>query len=254
MSFQHVQYQFAAHLRDPERNAPPPELEERRLKIYRELFYNNIEDFIAKAFPVLRRISSDVVWHARVRDFYARHRCHEPQFYRIAEEFLRFLDSERGAHADDPPFIRELCHYERVELDLAVAEEELTPGLADPNGDLLDGRPFISPLAVTLAYDYPVHRIGPDFQPTEPGPQPTYLIVNRDRGDAIKFMEINAVTARLIDLLESDSYSTGRQLLTQIAIELQHPKPHEVVAAGGAVLKDLRRRDIVLGTRRVDPA
>lgn len=248
--FRQLQYQFAAHLRDPARNAAPAGIEDRRLKIYRELFYNNIEDFIANAFPVLRRISPDDAWHRRVRDFYARHRCGEPQFCRIAEEFLRYLDTERGEHADDPPFLRELCHYEWVELDLAVADEELTPELADPNGDLLEGRPFVSPLAWTLAYDFPVHRIGPDFQPAEPGPQPTYLIVNRDRHDQVKFMEVNAVTARLMELLQADEQSSGRALLTQIAVELQHPRPHEVVKSGGTILKDLRARDIVLGTRR----
>lgn len=70
--FQQAQYQFAAHLRDPEANPAPADIEDRRMQIYRELFYNNIEDFLANAFPVLRKISSDEIWHARVRDFYAR--------------------------------------------------------------------------------------------------------------------------------------------------------------------------------------
>jgi hypothetical protein len=249
--FQALQYQFAAHLRDPANNPAPAGIEDRRLQIYRELFYNNVEDFIANAFPVLRKISADGAWHARVRDFYARHQCHEPQFFRIAEEFLRYLDEERGEHPDDPPFLRELAHYEWVELDLSASEEELTPDLADPNGDLLEGRPFVSPLAVTLAYQFPVQRIGPEFQPSEPGAQPTYLVVNRDRADKINFLEVNAVTARLMDLLENDMWSTGNQLLTQIAMELQHPRPREVLHSGAAILKDLRARDIVLGTRRL---
>jgi hypothetical protein len=283
-AFQRAQYEFAAHLRDPESNPPPPGIEERRMKIYRELFYNNVEDFLANAFPVLRKISADDVWHRRVRDFYARHESHDPLFHRVAEEFLRFLENERGTHEDDPPFIRELCHYEWVELALSVSALELTPELggaetascvskgvreashrpapapaslrsgtvsqADPNGDLLQGRPLVSPLAWTLAYDYPVQRIGPDFQPTEPGPQPTYLIVNRNRQDEVKFMEVNAVTARLMQLLEEDQTSSGQALLERVAAELSHPQPQAVVEAGAAILTDLRERDIVLGTRR----
>jgi hypothetical protein len=248
--FQQAQYQFAAHLRDPESNAAPAGIEDRRMQIYRDLFYNNVEDFLANAFPVLQKISSDAVWHARVRDFYARHQSHDPIFHRVAAEFLSFLENERGEHTDDPPFIRELCHYEWVELALSVSESELTPELADPNGDLLTGRPLLSPLAWTLAYEWPVHRIGPDAIPAAPGEQPTYLIVNRNRQDNVRFMEINAVTARLMQLLEEDASATGAGLLSRIATEMGHPQPQAVLEAGAATLADLRERDILLGTRR----
>ncbi|PTU29122.1 HvfC family RiPP maturation protein [Stenotrophobium rhamnosiphilum] len=248
--FQQAQYQFAAHLRNPAHNPAPSDVEDRRTQIYRDLFYNNVEDFLANAFPVLRKISADDVWHARVRDFYARHECHDPLFHRVAAEFLSFLENGRGEHADDPPFLRELCHYEWVELELSVSELTLTPELANPNGDVMAGRPLVSPLAWTLSYEWPVHRIGPDSIPEAPSEQPTYLIVNRNRQDDVRFMEINAVTARLMQLLEEDVTSSGTQLLTQIATELGHPQPQAVVDAGAEILRDLRERDILLGTRR----
>ncbi|SFF26371.1 hypothetical protein SAMN04488120_101260 [Fontimonas thermophila] len=239
---------FAAHLRDP-RNAFAG-IEERRLRIYRELFYNNVESCLASAFPVLRKLSSDAVWHARVRDFFTRHRCTAPQFHRLPEEFLRYLEAERGEHADDPPFLRELAHYEWVELALAIAPEDLPIEQADPEGDLLAGCPLLSPLAWPLVYAYPVHRIGPQFQPQAPGDSPTYLIVNRDREDRVRFLEINAVTARLVALIEAEPAASGRALLLRIAAELAHPDPQSVVAQGARILADLRARDIVLGTRR----
>jgi uncharacterized protein len=253
--FQKLQYEFAAHLRHPQQNAAPAGIEERRLQIYRDLFYNNVEDFLAKAFPVLRQLSSDAVWHARVRDFYARHRCHEPQFHQIAAEFLRYLEFERGSHPDDPPFLRELCHYEWVELALSVADIELTPDprRVEPEGDLLAGRPVLSPLAWLLVYQWPVQRIGPGFGETQPPPAPTYLVVNRNRRDDVKFLEINVVTARLLELLRNDRRSSGRRLLQNIARELQHPQPEAVVQGGAALLAQLRERDIILGTWRRPP-
>ncbi len=247
--FQQVQYAFAAHLRDPANRPAPGGLEERRLQIYRELFYNNVEGFIANAFPVLRKLSSDEVWHALVRDFYARHQSREPEFHRLAEEFLRFLQEERGKVEGDLPFMVELAHYEWVELALGLSQAELTPELADPNGDLMDACPVVSPLAWTLSYDYPVHRICPDLQPTGPGPAPTYLVVYRTRQDEVKFMEINAVSGRLLQLIEENAQATGRNLLLQIAAELQHPDPEQIVEAGRGMLAGLRERDILLGTR-----
>ncbi|HVT34852.1 MAG TPA: hypothetical protein VHE37_04690, partial [Nevskiaceae bacterium] len=94
------------------------------------------------------------------------------------------------------------------------------------------------------------HRIGPATVPQEKPAQPTYLIVNRNRQDDVKFLEVNAVTARLMNLLEEDAASSGRQLLLRIAAELQHPQPEWVVDEGAKILADLRARDIILGTRR----
>src|SRR6185295_17370724 len=107
--FQRLQYRFAAHLRNPRRHAPPPGIERRRLKVYAELFYNNVEGFLSNAFPVLRAITPDARWHAMARDFFERHESHQPLFHRIAEEFLRYLERERGRVAGDPPFLRELA-------------------------------------------------------------------------------------------------------------------------------------------------
>ena len=59
LAFQKLQYAFAAHIRDPEHRAAPAGIEDRRMGIYRELFYNNIEDFLATAFPVIRALTAD---------------------------------------------------------------------------------------------------------------------------------------------------------------------------------------------------
>ncbi len=250
LEFQQLQTRLAAHIRNPEFAPAPAGIEERRLRIYRELFYNNIEGFLANAFPVLRQLMDEAHWHAMVRDFFARHQSHDPLFNGLAEEFLRYLENERGAVENDPPFLQELAHYEWVELALSIAENELTPALADPNGDLLEGAPLVSPLAWTLAYDYPVHRIGPEFRPLVPGTQQTLLVVWRDRADEVRFMEINAFTARLLQLLgEQATVISGKTLLLRIAAEAVHPDPQKLLQEGADLLHGLRARDIVLGVR-----
>lgn len=92
--FQVVQAAFAAHLRDPAAQAAPPDIEDRRMAIYRRLFFNNIQSFLSNAFPVLRQLYADADWQVLVRGFYARHRCRRPQFYQLAEEFLDYLAEE----------------------------------------------------------------------------------------------------------------------------------------------------------------
>ncbi len=247
--FKRVQYAFAAHLRDPERYPAPPDVEGRRMKIYRELFYNNVEGFVAGAFPVLRRLYDDVAWHRMLRDYFARHQAHTPFFHRIAEEFLHYLQDERAPQPEDPPFLLELAHYEWVELALSISEAELDFTGVAPEHDLLDGVPVLSPLAWNLAYRYPVHRLSPAFRPTQPPAQPTHIVVYRDRRDTVGFLEVNAVTARLLQLLEQQPDRSGREQLQAVAAELQHPKPEAVVEGGREMLEGLRRRDVILGAR-----
>ncbi|WP_237067241.1 HvfC family RiPP maturation protein [Microbulbifer guangxiensis] len=245
--FQQMQREFAAHLRNPREHAPPAEIEDRRLAIYRDLIYNNIESFIASGFPVLRKLYSDSDWHAMVRDFVHRHASQSPYFLQISEEFLHYLQSEREPHPCDPPFLLELAHYEWVELALDVSDAEMPQGLKR-EGDVLAGVPVVSPLVWSLNYRFPVHQIGPAFQPEEAPDAPTFLLVYRDRSDAISFMETNAVTARLLQLAQGEE-TTGRELLLALAGEMNHPDPEVLLQFGRDLLEKLLSAGIIAGLR-----
>ncbi len=245
-----LQEGFAAHIRNPDQHPAPAGVEERRMAIYRNLFFRNLSNFIAKSFPVLRRLYSDDDWQALIRDFYAVHPCHTPLFPEIPREFLQYLQDRRDRHPEDRPFILELAHYEWVEIALDLDERELDEVPADPDGDLLHEIPVLSPLAWALSYRFPVHRLRPDHQPTEPPQEPTHLLVYRRRDDRVKFMQLNGVTARMIELMKEDRALTGLDLLNTVATELAHPQPEKVIEAGAGVLQDLAARDIILGTRQ----
>jgi hypothetical protein len=245
------QYEFAAHIRDPEHRPAPADVEDRRMAIYRELFYNNVESFLSGTFPVLRRIHTDTDWHAVVRAFFSSHLSHSPLFLEIPREFLNWLREEREPQVNDHPFLYELAHYEWVELAVSIAEETVDRDGVDPAGDLLEAIPVLSPLVWHMAYTHPVHKIGPGYLPDAADGQPTYLVVYRDRDDEVGFMEINPVIKRLLELLEANSGATGRTLLQQIATEMSHPQPEVVIRSGLDILENLRRRDIVPGTRSI---
>jgi hypothetical protein len=242
---------FAAHLRDPEHAAVPVDVEERRMAIYRDLVYRNIDSLLQSSFPVLVATLPARHWHEMVRDFLVRHRCATPLFTEVAQEFLDYLGRTHQPLADDPPYLLELAHFEWVATALKFSDDEPDPSSADPNGDLLDESPVLSPLAWPLTYRFPVHRIGPDFQPTEPPSQPTHLLRYRDGDDAVQCLLLNPVTQRLLALIaDNPERRSGRALLTAIAEELGHPRPQQVIDGGQAQLLDLRRRGVILGTLR----
>lgn len=102
----------------------------------------------------------------------------------------------------------------------------------------------MSPLAWRLSYQFPVHRIGPEFQPGQVPEQPTFLVVYRNRQHEVKFLEANAVTMRLLQLLE-EADMTGEAALLAVAEELKHPDPSQVVNSGHDLLTQLFGLDII---------
>ncbi|MCG8435034.1 MAG: putative DNA-binding domain-containing protein [Gammaproteobacteria bacterium] len=243
------QYAFAAHIRDPQKNPAPADIEDRRLAIYRELFFNNAAKLLKGTFPVLYKILGPERWQTLIRDYYSRHICHTPLFLQVPKEFLDYLQNEYTPLAGDPAFLIEFAHYEWAELAVSIAEDEPELEELDRDGDLLTGIPVVSPVAWPLAYSYPVHQIGPDFQPEKPGDAPTFLVVYRDLSDKVGFVEINAVTAKLLEALDdNEARRSGGEILRGIAEEMQHPNPDVVVEGGAAILNDLRAKEIILGT------
>lgn len=243
-AFQKFQQDFGRHIRDPRAVARPAGVPARRMAIYNELLYNNLEGFLLACFPVTRKVLGDRRWTKLVRAFFREARCRTPYFREIPREFLDWLTAAATLPVKLPPWLRELAHYEWVELALDVMAVATPAG--DPAGDLLDDIPVLAPALMNLAYAWPVQRIGPDWRPRKP--KFTHLLVFRDAEDKVQFIELNPVSARLVTLLEGGR--TGREACLTIATEIDHPQPEAVVAHGAAVLAELRAAGAILGSRK----
>ena len=244
-----LQTRFAAHIRDPQSTAAPDGIEDRRMAIYRDLFFNNIKSFLSSNFPVLRSLYEEEAWTTLCREFYKNYRCHTPLFPEIPREFLKYLQDHRQDYEADLPFMLELAHYEWVELGLELDESEPDDIKVDKDGDLLQGVPVLSPLAWPLSYKFPVHQIRPEFQPTEVPAEPTHLLVWRQSNFEVKFMQLNTISLLLLEKMKEEPDKSGLELLTTIAGIINHPKPEVVIEGGADLLRDLKEKEVILGTR-----
>ncbi|MGH8751650.1 MAG: HvfC family RiPP maturation protein [Burkholderiales bacterium] len=242
-AFQQYQFQFTQHIRDPRRNPRPAGAPARRMKIYTDLLYHNLESFLLACFPVTRKIMGARKWAKLVREFFTHHRCQTPLFRQIPEEFVKYLQ-QRDTRKEDPPYLIYLAHYEWVELALDVSNQEIDPCKINPAGDLLKGRPALNPVLLLLHYPYAVHRIGPQHRPRKP--EPVDLLVFRNLQDKVRFIVLNPVSARLLQILQ-DGRRSGKRALEQIVKETRHTDPEAVMAGGREILENLRREQAVLG-------
>jgi hypothetical protein len=241
--FQRFQYAFTSHIRNPKANPLPRGVKAQRMRIYRTLVYNNIENFLLSCFPVLKKILGARRWERLVRRFLDTHRSRSPFFREIPGEFIQFLQKEGSVPAGYPEFVLELAHYEWIELVLSVSNETPDWGIVDTAGSLLEDRPALNPVLANLYYHWPVHRLAPRVPAARAD---TYLLVFRDPEDQVCFIEINAFTARLINLLDTTEH-TGRSALEIIATESRHPAPRAVLQGGLEIMRDLQARGALLG-------
>lgn len=246
-----LQTDFAAHIRDPQSSPAPGGIEDRRMSIYRELFFNNIRSFLSTNFPVLHSLFDAEGWDTLCRDFYRDFQCQTPLFPEIPREFLRYLQAHRTEGGNDMPFMLELAHYEWVELALSLDETDAAAIQADPDGDLLSGIPVASPLAWLLSYQFPVHRICTDYQPRNAPDSTTHLLVWRQQDFAIRFMQLNEFSALLLQKLKDNSTQTGLELLTAMADETGHPQPEVLIEGGRTLMQELRDKQVIAGTQLI---
>lgn len=248
--FQRKQLAFAAHIRDPQNTAAPEGIEDRRMAIYRELFFNNLRSLLATTFPVLSKLMGDRKWRTLIRRFMQKHRAATPYFLELPEELIAFLENGYEPEPDDFPFLLELAHYEYIELALNTSTARNDFDGVDPNGDLALGVPVKSVLAWVYAYRFPVHRISPDYLPAEAPEQPTYMAVYRNRNDKLSFLELNPMTAGLLDAIDNNTANlAGERLIRQLADSVGYADVEQFVAHGLAALQDMRDREILIGTR-----
>ena len=245
-----TQLQFTAYLRNPQAAPCPRDVPARRMQAYRELLTNNVESAVSACFPVLRGLIGDARWQSLVAAFFEKHQCHSPVYREIPAEFLAWLEEAPLASLEEQlPFMQELAHYEWMELALDIDPTEIPEAGIDPAGDLLAGVPVLNPLTRLLAYQFPVHRIGPDFIPMAPGPAPTLLAMVRRRDHGIGFLEINPLVAHLIELLSDNHARTGAELLDGLHSEFPSVPAATFRTGGQRAFNELAQHQIVLGTR-----
>ncbi len=239
MKFQQVQYHFVAYLRSPLQNEKPADVEQERLNVYRELLFNNVSAFVSSAFPVLKSLYTESAWQQRLQLFFAGYRCESPFFLSIAMSFLDFLQEQYQIQSDDPVFMLELAHYEWLELELATRKAEVGMTVVDLKQQALQ----LSDLASVQAYQYPVHKICVEFQPTET--EASFLLIHRNQDDEVKFIALNQLTTLLLQVLAQQPGLRLTELVGQLSAYVPQLDPSQLLSGAQTILHDFAEKGIV---------
>jgi len=111
---------------------------------------------------------------------------------------------------------------------------------------LKEKKPVLALASMILEYDYAVHKISKRNLPKTV--EKTYLLVFRNAGNQVKFIELNAVTFQLLNLIKENEF-TGKQTLAKLAEDIKHPAIDDVIRFGADILADLAKQEAIIGTK-----
>ena len=248
------------HLRDPLRYPSPAGMNATRVKVYRELIPANLISLLGGTFPVLVSILGESSWTLLVKRFLRDAPSHTPLFSQISVQFVAFLSGLDPASVPAScwrPFMVELAHYEWVEVNLMQREAEPLDQIDESHAFIvnspsseaalnqLDHSLLLSPLAWPLAYTWPVHRLGPDYQPTQEPEAPTLLLVRRDPDDMVRFSELNPLAWHLLQRISQHPRVPARALLQQLGIEASPPDMATFMTSAEMLVNDLVAQRVI---------
>ena len=249
-TFDEIQRQFTAAIRDPARHQIDA-IETRRLDVYRRLIFNNVMSFTQSAFPVTCTIMSDDWWRSAVREFLIQHRSQTPYFNEIATEFLAFLRESEAIKTDQPDFLLELMHYEWAELVLDNIRQDTLAERQQLSGDLMTHKPVLSSAAWLLTYEYPVHEISLTNQPSKQDKRDTCILVYRKLDLSMGFRLLNPVFAMLWQQLQQPNIRSGYEVVSQLAKQLNIAADETFIQHAQQALYELYQCGAVLGAHNV---
>lgn len=201
---------------------------------------------LCDGFPRVRQALGTSAWRTLLHAFRSGDGPAPWPSTETSAAFVAFLLRREGSGID-PPWLPELAHLEHATWLLARADAPLAGYRA--NGDLLQGIPMLSAV-VPLAYRWPVDMAELHSLPIAVPAKATLLLARRGARRRVHVAGISCFEYALLVSLSANRWP-GREHLVELA-RRSRDDPARLLMLGRALLEQLRRDGIVLGTL-VDP-
>ncbi len=238
IQLQNFQDHYSRYLRAPAKSTVIGDIPARRSQVYEELLFKNVCGFLDRCFPVARSLLDENRWRQLNRDFYRDWQCHTPYFSQIPWEFVQYMAGTSTNEVGD--WFNELLDYEWRELE-ADTHAARVPHIQTPTGD--DYILRVNPTLQNLQYQWPVHQISQSFIPLET--KPTFLLVYRRYDHRVEFMEINAMTAALLQILQQ-APAHPNTVFARLAELLPEANRQALQEFGKPLLFDLLQKNVLV--------
>jgi len=238
-----IQSSFASFCRSGE-NTGLQGLREDRLKHYRRLVFNNVNDSLQSAYPLTYNFLGEEDWLNAVKEFFRDHACDSPQIWQMPQEFLNWLIENEYPLLKEHDFLSELLLMEWLEIELFMMEDIECD--YNPRQSAIKDKLAMNPEHRLLAFNFPVHlRKTSEIRVGDKGNY--YLLMHRKpTNGSIVFTDVSVFFAVMMQNLAKENYST-KDLIAKTCADLNLELNDEILKRSNEFIEKALSTKLILG-------
>jgi uncharacterized protein len=195
----HIQSQLADYCRNG-RDVALEGADLQRLKQYRRLVYNIVNDVMLTAYPITYELLSQTQWDQLIEDFFAQHASPEPQLWKFPYELVRYLENAEHVLLLQYPFLYDLICLEWLEIELHTMEDLDVPSHV-LEGDWMNSKVCFQPEYTIQHFQYPVQQVKPaEIAAKHKGDYFVLAFREKQEGE-VKFIQLSTYLSFILELL-----------------------------------------------------
>jgi len=128
-----------------------PGVNEKNIKHYRRLVFNNVYDSITSAYPITKKLFGKKKWKKVVNRFFSSQKIQSPQIWYMPKEFKDYVISNENKLLNKYAFLEDLLQFEWLEIEVFMMPDETIEYLTETN------LYYLNPEIRLIKTKYPIH-------------------------------------------------------------------------------------------------
>lgn len=171
-----------------------PGINEKNIKHYRRLVFNNVYDSISSAYPITKKLLGKKKWKKVVNRFFSSQKVQSPQIWYMPKEFKDYVIKNENELLGKYAFLDDLLQFEWLEIEVFMMPDETVEYLLETN------LYYLNPEIKLIGTKYPVHlKKAKNITEEDKGNYFISLHRNRETG-AVEFTNLSIP---FVDILEN---------------------------------------------------
>jgi hypothetical protein len=128
-----------------------PGVNEKNVKHYRRLVFNNVFDSLSSAYPITKKLFGDAKWEETVNRFFSTQKIQSPLIWYMPKEFKDYVINLEKDLLKEYVFLSDLLQFEWLEIEVFMMPDETIEFHSDTN------LYYINPEIRLIGVAYPIH-------------------------------------------------------------------------------------------------
>lgn len=176
-----------------------------RLSHYRRLVTGVVDDVLKSSYPLTKNLLTEKEWENLCDDFFATHKCLDPQVWKMPFELIAYTESHQSALCNKYPHLLELLHFEWKEVEYYMMPDRTFP--KKTGADIWSDIWALNPESEIMTLTYPVHMKNARFISRTDHGQFFCLIYRQPETGKVMFLNLSPFFAWLLATMMAETTS-----------------------------------------------